>query len=377
MKAILEIQSENNAGRKMWLRTGQLIKVGRTEQAQFVISDDGHMSALHFALVCASEECRIRDLGSANGTFLNGHRIEDAILVDGDQVVAGQTKFLAHLLNNDELNAPPQVHGDETGLPSSGGEPSDSFPVRISDEQSAELADVEAETSSERLIKQAHGMAEMAAIRHADETGHPEFVKETCFSGMTLFRGSPPFQPVDVARRCAKSFPLFLVVDFVKAGLPIPADLSRLHYLYDWLPGEILAESSPLVVSAKDTSEIFSLLENGWGKDGLICLYSNEEKSVLLDHLRSMVRYYAPDSEPADQGSVLAYAWPTILAPLLAHGESEFTTLISSRVDAFLLEGQMPDSWQLFGQSELEKNLQQMGFIQTDPKTKAGHSPKS
>ena len=96
--------------------------------------------------------------------------------------------------------------------------------------------------------------------------------------------------------------PLF-VGPGVKTGLPIPADLSRLHYLYDWLPGEILTESSPVVISAKDTSEIFSLLENGWGKDGLICLYSNEEQSVLLDHLRSMVRYHAPDSPAASSAA--------------------------------------------------------------------------
>ena len=34
------------------------------------------------------------DLGSTNGTFVEGHRIDAATLVDGNQIVIGRTRIL-------------------------------------------------------------------------------------------------------------------------------------------------------------------------------------------------------------------------------------------------------------------------------------------
>ena len=34
------------------------------------------------------------DLGSTNGTFVEGHRIDAATLLDGNQIVIGRTKIL-------------------------------------------------------------------------------------------------------------------------------------------------------------------------------------------------------------------------------------------------------------------------------------------
>src|SRR5439155_11949496 len=50
--------------------------------------------------VCSSDledYCRISDLGSRNGTFLNGSRIQEAVLFDGDLISAGQTRFRVHI----------------------------------------------------------------------------------------------------------------------------------------------------------------------------------------------------------------------------------------------------------------------------------------
>jgi hypothetical protein len=51
------------------------------------------MSSFHFALECDDNSCRIRDLSSSNDTFVNGDRLAEAILKDGDKIVAGQTHF--------------------------------------------------------------------------------------------------------------------------------------------------------------------------------------------------------------------------------------------------------------------------------------------
>ena len=56
-----------------------------------VIKDFG-VSRRHAEVVIAGEDCRLVDLESKNGTQVNGVRVLDAILNDGDQILLG--KFL-------------------------------------------------------------------------------------------------------------------------------------------------------------------------------------------------------------------------------------------------------------------------------------------
>src|SRR5260221_590385 len=51
------------------------------------------MAGRHFTLECEETRCSLFDLGSRQGTMLNGGRVARAVLRDGDRIVAGQTKF--------------------------------------------------------------------------------------------------------------------------------------------------------------------------------------------------------------------------------------------------------------------------------------------
>ena len=93
MRVVLEVQSGPAAGKKTWLRPGQRVAIGRTEASDCVSPHDGHISSRHFALECDSHACLVRDLGSSNGTFLNGQKVSEAVVQNGDQIVAGQTTF--------------------------------------------------------------------------------------------------------------------------------------------------------------------------------------------------------------------------------------------------------------------------------------------
>jgi pSer/pThr/pTyr-binding forkhead associated (FHA) protein len=75
------------------LRPGERASVGRTRAADHALPDDEQLSRIHFALEFEAASCRIHDLGSNNGTFLNGARIEEAVLQPGDVISAGQTTF--------------------------------------------------------------------------------------------------------------------------------------------------------------------------------------------------------------------------------------------------------------------------------------------
>jgi pSer/pThr/pTyr-binding forkhead associated (FHA) protein len=97
MRVILEIAAGQNAGNRHWLGPGQTLTVGRSEVADVALPLDGQISSLHFAVECLIDHSRVRDRDSRNGTFVNGVRIQEAILSDGDEIVAGETKFKVHI----------------------------------------------------------------------------------------------------------------------------------------------------------------------------------------------------------------------------------------------------------------------------------------
>ncbi len=79
-------------GRTVIVRDGQTIQVGRSRWADLCLDDD-QLSEVHFELQCDWKGCRIRDLQSATGTFVNDAKVDVAPLQSGDSVVAGSTTF--------------------------------------------------------------------------------------------------------------------------------------------------------------------------------------------------------------------------------------------------------------------------------------------
>ncbi len=65
--------------------------LGRGSQCDVQIADDDAVSRHHAEIAIRAGECRIRDLGSCNGTFLNGRPIEQACLRRGDLLMFGET----------------------------------------------------------------------------------------------------------------------------------------------------------------------------------------------------------------------------------------------------------------------------------------------
>lgn len=112
MRVILEIQSGPARGKKTWLRSGQKVVIGRTEGSDCVISHDGQISSRHFAVECSLENCLVRDLGSSNGTFLNGQKVEEAAVRSGDRIVAGQTTFAVQIEDAPSLGQPLALRPD-------------------------------------------------------------------------------------------------------------------------------------------------------------------------------------------------------------------------------------------------------------------------
>ena len=79
------------------LTGGSTLQIGRSNKNEVVLSDD--LASRHHAMLQRSGMgvCFIADLGSSNGTFVNGARISaPVILRPGDRIAVGNHKFSFH-----------------------------------------------------------------------------------------------------------------------------------------------------------------------------------------------------------------------------------------------------------------------------------------
>ena len=107
MGVILEIKSGPLARKSLSINSGSSLLIGRDGKrgADFAVSHDSHMSGVHFAVECGPSGCRVIDKKSTNGTFLNGARIQEAMLASGDEIKSGQTTFVVRIAPDDQLPA--------------------------------------------------------------------------------------------------------------------------------------------------------------------------------------------------------------------------------------------------------------------------------
>jgi len=68
------------------------VTIGRSDQCDIAVKDSS-MSGKHAEISKINGEIRVKDLGSANGIWLNGERVDDVELFDGDVLRLGQTSI--------------------------------------------------------------------------------------------------------------------------------------------------------------------------------------------------------------------------------------------------------------------------------------------
>jgi len=93
MQAVLQVTTGPHTGRIIVVQQGTIFRIGRTTKADYAISEDTFLSGAHFSIEWAGDACVVRDLNSSNGTFLNGTRMSEGLLQNGDVITAGQSSF--------------------------------------------------------------------------------------------------------------------------------------------------------------------------------------------------------------------------------------------------------------------------------------------
>ena len=86
--------------------------IGRTDDSHLCLPEDKFFSRHHCLLEVNPPRCLMRDLGSTNGTFVNGQRVSEAFLKSGDRIQGGATVLLV------EVNATEPVGAISTSHPS-------------------------------------------------------------------------------------------------------------------------------------------------------------------------------------------------------------------------------------------------------------------
>ena len=95
MWTLQSIEPED-AGLTFRLLPGTLKTMGRAPRADFVV-DAALVSRVHCRFTLNGiNELELEDLGSTNGTFVNGKKVKKTVLAHGDKLTVGRVLFVVN-----------------------------------------------------------------------------------------------------------------------------------------------------------------------------------------------------------------------------------------------------------------------------------------
>ncbi len=103
MRVTLRVLAGPYVGRAFTFDQHDTFLIGRSDTAHLCLPEDRFFSRHHCLLEIAPPRCFLRDLHSTNGTFVNGQKVSEAHLRDGDRIQGGQTVLAV------EVSAEPAV----------------------------------------------------------------------------------------------------------------------------------------------------------------------------------------------------------------------------------------------------------------------------
>ena len=90
---ILETNERSAEPLTFRLPPGSVKTIGRSTGAEFIV-EAALVSRLHCQLTATADSLQVKDLGSTNGTFVNGKRVSAAELKEGDKLSIGRVDLI-------------------------------------------------------------------------------------------------------------------------------------------------------------------------------------------------------------------------------------------------------------------------------------------
>ncbi len=92
---ILRTLNDGEPEKTFRILAGGVRTIGRATGADFIV-DAPLVSRVHCRVTALpGGELEVRDLNSTNGTFVNGERVENAVLESGDRIQVGRVELVA------------------------------------------------------------------------------------------------------------------------------------------------------------------------------------------------------------------------------------------------------------------------------------------
>lgn len=116
MQAVL-VMFRSDGERRSFSMARDMTVVGRREDCDLRIPL-GEVSRKHCRILRDGDSLKLEDLGSSNGTFLNGSRVQEALLSPGDTIQVGPVVFVLQIdgqPSDDELR-PVQMETADAGV---------------------------------------------------------------------------------------------------------------------------------------------------------------------------------------------------------------------------------------------------------------------
>jgi Domain of unknown function (DUF4123)/FHA domain len=322
VRLLLEIRSGSSAGTKIPLAPGQPLRIGRNPKADYSFPDDKLMSSLHFAIDYSEKGCRILDLQSSNGTFLNGARVKEATLANGDEIRAGNTVFVIRILADEPLSAVPPK-------PEHRPDPSSEHKPEPKPEQAPATPAV-----SPRLYG---GLPSFPA-----RAPKFEFPPAAPQQPSPNFPPSTPRQP-RLQDLLAKDFqPLYALLDASRepSVLKVILESKEEHQsLFEGPQGAQLAHFAPYLIRIPQKSPLLdTLVQQAWSKSWGVFLTCEMPLKELRTHFRHFLTVKLPDGTQV----YFRYYDPRVLRLFLPTCLPEETTQFFGPVKHFLMEAEDP-----------------------------------
>src|SRR5829696_2453456 len=118
MKRSIRLRGMNGPLKGRTWEATDLLRVGRLDALELVL-DDSSVSRYHAEVRATDRGWRVRDLGSTNGTRLNGVRLGNGQwpLRMRDLLQFGEVAFIVETLQEDAENGPVETNGPTVAVP--------------------------------------------------------------------------------------------------------------------------------------------------------------------------------------------------------------------------------------------------------------------